>query len=405
MICGQGLMMPFSGFLLTKLGLRLTTLLGGWIMSAGMLLSYLTIQSSFYVLAITYGFMFGAGVGIAYVPPLVCSMKWLPEKKGLANGFVVAGFGGGAFIFNQVQTAYINPNNIAPNISLPKHPDEKYFDDPEVLDNVPSSFLILGATYAVMQLIGVLLLFEPQEQSRDKIQKNSPSSEKEKLLNANNEDEDGHVDPSIETTLDPKGSGLNLRPTEIVKTRAFWILWWTFFLNSLGPIFVSALYKAFGQTFISDDNFLALVGAFSAVGNAGGRIFWGILADMFSYKTAMLFLCSTFTVFILTIMAAPYGGKPMFFIWIFMIFFIFSGSFSLFPTATARAFGSEHVGINYGLVFSSNIISGPIGALLPIVLQDTLGWNGMFGLLSGFSVIGFILTVMFNVKRPTGENI
>ncbi|XP_072035069.1 apicoplast pyruvate carrier 1-like isoform X2 [Amphiura filiformis] len=403
MICGQGLMMLFSGFLLTKLGLRNTTLFGGWIMSAGMLLSYLTIQSSFYVLAITYGFMVGVGVGIAYTPPLVCSMKWLTNRKGLANGFVVAGFGGGSFIFNQVQTAYINPNNVAPNITLPKHPDEKYFDDPEVLDNAPNSFLILGAIYAVMQLIGVLLLFEPQEHRHDKIQGSLPSNERVPLIK--NGDEDGHVDPSIETALDPKGSGLNLRPTEIVKTRAFWIIWSTFALNAQGPIFMTTLYKAFGQTFISDDTFLALVGAFGAIGNAGGRIFWGILADMFSYKTTMLFLCSTFTVFMLIIMTAPYGGKPMFFILIFIIFVIFSGNYSLFPTVTARAFGSAHVGVNYGLVFSSNIISGPIAVLLPIVLQDTIGWNGMFGLISGFSVISFILTLTFNVKRPTGENI
>ncbi|XP_072035067.1 uncharacterized protein [Amphiura filiformis] len=405
LICGQGLMMPCSGFLLTKLGLRLTTLLGGWIMSAGMLLSYLTIQSSFYVLAITYGFMVGVGVGIAYTPPLVCSMKWLTNRKGLANGCVVAGFGGGSFIFNQVQTAYINPNNIAPNISLPKHPDEKYFDDPEVLDNVPNSFLILGAIYAVMQLIGVLLLFEPEEHRHDKIQGNLPSSERMPLMKNKHEYKDSSVGPSIKTTLDTKGSGLNLRPTEVVKTRAFWIIWSTFALNAQGSVFMTTLYKAFGQTFISDDTFLALVGAFGAIGNAGGRIFWGILADMFSYKTAMLFLCSTFTVFMLIIMTAPYGGKPMFFILIFIIFVILSGNYSLFPTVAARAFGTEHVGINYGLIFASKIISGPIAVFLPIVLQDAIGWNGMFGLISGISVISFILTLTFNVKRPTGENI
>ena len=49
----------------------------------------------------------------------------MPERKGLINGLVVGGFGGGAFIFDQVQTAYINPTNKSPNISLPEHPDEK----------------------------------------------------------------------------------------------------------------------------------------------------------------------------------------------------------------------------------------------------------------------------------------
>ena len=42
-------------------------------------------------------------------------LQWLPNHKGLVNGIVVAGFGGGAFIFNQVQTAYINPHNKVPD--------------------------------------------------------------------------------------------------------------------------------------------------------------------------------------------------------------------------------------------------------------------------------------------------
>ena len=39
----------------------------------------------------------------------------MPQRKGLVNGIVLAGFGGGAFIFNQIQTAYVNPNNLVPD--------------------------------------------------------------------------------------------------------------------------------------------------------------------------------------------------------------------------------------------------------------------------------------------------
>lgn len=38
-------------------------------------------------------------------------LQWFPDKKGLVSGLVVAGFGGGAFIFDQLQTAYLNPDN------------------------------------------------------------------------------------------------------------------------------------------------------------------------------------------------------------------------------------------------------------------------------------------------------
>ncbi|XP_021364599.1 uncharacterized protein LOC110457591 [Mizuhopecten yessoensis] len=112
---GQGASVFIGGILHRKLGTRLTTLLGGWISSGGVLLTYFTIQSSFGLTVLTYGAMFGFGVGIAYATPMGCGMKWLPDKRGLVNGLVVAGFGGGAFIFDQVQTAYLNPDNLAPN--------------------------------------------------------------------------------------------------------------------------------------------------------------------------------------------------------------------------------------------------------------------------------------------------
>ena len=47
----------------------------------------------------------------------VVSLQWLSHRKGLVNGCVGAGFGGGAFIFNAVQTAYVNPHN--------KHPEHE----------------------------------------------------------------------------------------------------------------------------------------------------------------------------------------------------------------------------------------------------------------------------------------
>ncbi|GFN89133.1 oxalate:formate antiporter-like isoform x1 [Plakobranchus ocellatus] len=111
-IVGQGSCMILGGLLQTVIGSKLTCLLGGWLMSLGVLLTYLCIKESFILTVLTYGLMVGSGTGIAYAIPLSCAMKWFPHRKGLVSGFVVAGFGGGAFIFNQVITAFVNPNNL-----------------------------------------------------------------------------------------------------------------------------------------------------------------------------------------------------------------------------------------------------------------------------------------------------
>ena len=76
-------------------------------------------------------------------------MRWFPNNKGMAMGIVVGGFGGGAFIFNQIQTAILNPDNIAT--------DGEYFTDEELLNRVPNLMLILGGDTTI---VNELYLYE-----------------------------------------------------------------------------------------------------------------------------------------------------------------------------------------------------------------------------------------------------
>ena len=96
------------------------------------------------------GFMFGLGIALAYAPPMAVAMKWFPRKKGLVNGIIVGGFGLGAFIFNTVQTTYLNPHNLSPD-------GNGYFTlkQNDVLERVPSVFLLLGKLMSMS--ISVLL--------------------------------------------------------------------------------------------------------------------------------------------------------------------------------------------------------------------------------------------------------
>ena len=78
------------------------------------------------------------------------------------------------------------------------------------------------------------------------------------------------------TVIDPTvADDNNVRPGLVVRTSEFWILWFTFFLNTQAITYINSMYKAFGQEFIDDDHFLAVVGAVAAVFNSTGRLFWG----------------------------------------------------------------------------------------------------------------------------------
>ena len=445
--------MFLGGWLEGKIGPRFSTLAGGWLMSAGVLLSYFTIKVSFWLLLLTYGLVFGVGVGIAYVGPLSCAMRWMPRWKGVAGGVIVSGYGLGALIFDQVQSQYINPHNLKPT--------DGYFTDDDLLDRVPFVFLILGGTYAVMQFTGSMLIVNPPHDLHTPIPLHnsriqSPSTEKlqnkvvskvdtadttnsnhvrdgivftnsdpnRKALSADREPTDSSsggeenepvlvikeerktYSPIRATTNDHESSPslspaplievTSVHPFQMLRTPSFYHLWCMMLMAGFSVSFIATLFKVFGLTFIDDDQFLATVGSMSAVLNCTGRIVWGLVADKFSYKFAFVLRSGIMTVFLLTFYATSAVGKPMFFIWVCVIFFCVGGIFSTYPTAVANKFGPKYMSINYGLLFTSQMCSGLIAALLFTTLQNLLDWDGVIFLISGFSMIGFLLALLLN---------
>ncbi|XP_066267714.1 uncharacterized MFS-type transporter YhjX-like [Branchiostoma lanceolatum] len=408
---GQGLSMFVGGYISRRIGPRWTALLGGWFMSAGVTLTYFTVTHSFYAILMTYGLMFGLGIGIAYAPPLACAMKWMPERKGLVNGLVLAGFGGGSFIFDQVQTAYLNPNNLSPDLEDPDDPSSKYFDDKEILDKIPVCFLLLGGSYAAIQLLGALMIADPPEKLQADPEEKAPLAQSPGGTLSDDLDIQEDSD-SLHKQFPAKPTETkSLSPGQMLKTREFYMLWFMFFMNGNAVVFISTLWKAFGQTKIEDDHFLALVGAFSAILNALGRPFWGWLADRYSFKVSLMGLCTSMIFFTLTLFAVPdetnagVGSKVMFFIWICGIFGSFCGNFSLFPTATAKTFGPDYVAVNYGLVFTSGLVSSITGGIITSALMSALGWFGMFSLVSGMTAISGVIAFLFKAKNAEGRDV
>ena len=76
-----------------KFGSKLTVFIGGSFLSIGTFSSAFCKSLNWTIF--TYGCLFGAGIGISYSAPIVCSVKWMPARKGLVTGIIVAGFGSG----------------------------------------------------------------------------------------------------------------------------------------------------------------------------------------------------------------------------------------------------------------------------------------------------------------------
>jgi len=102
--------MIFAGKLQQKYGPKKIAILGGIMIGIGLISS--AFMTTFIGLLITYGVIFGAGIGFGYVCPIASAGKWFPDKKGFINGIAVAGFGAGAFVFNYVIKALANPTGL-----------------------------------------------------------------------------------------------------------------------------------------------------------------------------------------------------------------------------------------------------------------------------------------------------
>lgn len=404
-VVSQGVSMFLGGWLDRKIGPRLTTMAGGLVMSGGVMLSYFAIKLSFWMFTFTYGVMFGLGLGVCYIGPLACAVRWLPKWKGFASGFVVSGFGLGAVLFTYMQTLYINPHNQPLS-------DSGYFEHPDVLSKVPSSFLLFGGVYMAMQVLGSLLLTnpptttpesDPHEINEDAPQGRTNMDDITASVNSETPLWGTHLTAIEESTTSflswTQDRVTGLSPWQMLKTFGFYHLWILFFLLATAVFTIATKYKLFGQVFIKNDHFLAAVGSVSAIFNSAGRILWGVFADRFTYKVGLVCLTAIMATFVLTFYATVIVGKVMFTVWVCVLFFCVGGIFSLFPTAAARSFGSKYFGTNYGILFTANSLSTAVSAVISIYLFDYLDWFGYFFLVSGFCLVAFVTALLYRHRR------
>jgi len=92
---------------------ELVSLLGAWTMAGSVLIS--SFMKRLLPFALFYGLIFGFSIGTAYSSPMLAGWTWFPNQRGLVNGLILAGFGSGAFIFNQIGTKFANPKNLPPD--------------------------------------------------------------------------------------------------------------------------------------------------------------------------------------------------------------------------------------------------------------------------------------------------
>ncbi len=109
-------LMPITGFYIPRIGPRLTTAIGGIVVGFGYILS--SFATNIGTLIFTYGVISGTGIGIAYGVPMVVVSGWFPDRKGLALGLTIVGFGLSPLITAPLANQLIGTYTVRPTLRL-----------------------------------------------------------------------------------------------------------------------------------------------------------------------------------------------------------------------------------------------------------------------------------------------
>jgi OFA family oxalate/formate antiporter-like MFS transporter len=318
--------MIISGKILKKLGPSAATILGGALFGSGWIVSSFG-YNNFILSIIGNGLIAGIGAGIAYIVPISTCIKWFPDKKGLITGIAVAGFGGGAALISFLGGSLISKGWTPFDV-----------------------FRLIGISFIILITISGFFM-------------KNPSSEKV-------------------TSATPV-----LKYRELITNKQFLIIYFAMFAGLAAGFAVNANIKEFSKSATFNAGVSAV--AFFALFNALGRISWGAFFDRFDYiKALQLNLLFQAIIMFFT----PFILRTSFGLQLFAILtgLNYGGVLVMYAGTVAKIWGSDNVGMVYGLLFSSNIP----GALAPVFAGYIYDKTGSFTIALDIIAIILILGII-----------
>ena len=339
--------MPLAGKYIERYGPRKVTVAGGLLTGLGWLLA--STATSVEALYVVYGVIGGLGVGIAYGAPVAVAARWFPDRRGLAVGLTLLGFGVSAFVTANAAGALI------------------------AAYGVMTTFAIFGVVLAAVLVVAALPLRFPPAGWQ-------PA---------------GWSAPAPGTGTAP---ACECDRRAMLRTGTFYGLFACYFVGCLAGLTAISIAKPVGTEVAGVDAGLAtLLVGFFAIFNGAGRPAFGGLADRISpQKTAMLTFGLIAAASVL-IWLAP--GVPAYVVSFAILWGCLGGWLAIAPAATASYFGTCDYPRCYGVVFlayGAGAIAGP--QLAGFVRTATGTYLGVFPLVAVLAAVGF--AVAWLLMRP-----
>ena len=341
-------LMPVTGFYLDRLGTRRMTIIGGTILGIGYLLS--SVATNIVFLTFTYGVLVGTGIGIVYGIPMVIAARWFPDKKGLAVGLTIIGFG------------------LSPVITAPV---AKLLID---LYGVRQTFAILGLVFtAIILAIATKLQLPPPGWQPPGWKNSSPIAVSNK----------SHQSP-------------------LWKKRSFYGLWLCYAIGTLVGLSAIGISSPVAQEIIKMNPTLAASSvSLFALFNGLSRPLFGYLADRLPPRYVAVASYTLILIATILMINAQEGQIGLYLAAFCIFWFCLGGWLALAPTATLTLFNPKNYAQNYGIVFTAYGVGALLGTLIAGRIRDIFGsYTYAFYPMAFMAIIGIFIAIATLKREP-----
>jgi MFS family permease len=367
-----GLSAAVFGRWMEHVGPRKSGVVAACCWSVGFFLSAVGIRwHNIWLLYLGYGVLGGCGLGIGYITPVSTLIKWFPDRRGMATGMAIMGFGGGALIASPLSQVLLDHYKSATSVG------------------VAQSFITLGIVYLVAMLFGAFLFRIPAPGWR-------PA---------------GWVQPAL------ADRGLitrrHVHVDKAIRAAPFYLLWTVLFLNVTAGIGIleqaSPMIQEMFKGMVKPSAAAGFVGVLSLF-NMAGRFGWSSLSDRIGRKVTYGVF---FTLGPLLYIALPYAGRirsvELFVICAALIISMYGGGFATVPAYLSDLFGTQYVGAIHGRLLTAWSAAGVAGPVLVNYIREhqiergipaTQAYNVTMYLMAGLLVLGFFANL---AVRPVAE--
>ena len=343
-------LVPVEGYLVDRFGPRLVVLAGGILCGIAWAMNAYSDSLVFLYVAAALG---GVGAGAVYGTCVGNALKWFPDRRGLAAGLTAGGFGAGS-------AATIIPISAAIKSG-----------------GYESTFLYFGIGQGVIVVLLSLILAAPK--------KGDVLGTSKKLLQTRRQ----------------------FRPMEVLKQPVFWVMYVMFVLVGAGGLMATAQLAPIAKDFKIAEIPVSLVGLtmpalvfalfIDRFLNGVTRPFFGWVSDNIGRELTMLIAFALEAVGIMAL--SLYGRDPVTFVLLTgLVFFAWGEIYSLFPSTSADAFGTEYAAANAGLLYTAKGTASLLVPLGNVLASWTGSWNAVFVVASVMNALAALMA--WFVLRP-----